>query len=94
MYLALRAHEGDETIIGRDFKRGTNATALELIDGLDGRCYVDDLASDHVIVIEALVSRAKNDFLAVLCEMSSQYRILVDEYGLNLGVFLSVNLRQ
>ena len=56
MNLALGADKGDETIVGRDVEMSAYASTLELVDGLDWRRHVDDLACDHVVVIEALVS--------------------------------------
>jgi hypothetical protein len=93
MDLSLRSDERHEAVVWRDFKVGAHARTAKLVERLDGRHNGHNFARVHVIVVEVLVTRAQDDLIASqLGEVSRQNRKLVEEYCLNFGVLLAIDL--
>ena len=94
MYLPLRAYERDQPIIGRDLERGAYASLLVFVQCFDRRRHAHNLARMHVIVVEALVTRAHYNLVAAkLGEMSRQYGKLLDKDRLYFGVLFAIDLK-
>lgn len=93
MNLPVRAEEGQETIVGRDLEVRAERGLVVLVEGAHGRTHHDELAGEHVVIVEALVTRAEYDLVAGAArEVRRHDRKAIDEDALNFRILFAVNL--
>lgn len=83
--------ESEQAVVGRDVEARAQAR-LGLVYEFERREHVHHFAADHIIVVEALVTRTHYDLIARAAEMCAHYGELVDKHALDLGILLAIHL--